>query len=77
MKLRSTFTITSVTDDTVFLVDQDEGMSVTNDAEQVVEYVNNLHPGKRIIYRDTEGRWDELLHDNGVFLDFAPYQKPL
>ena len=60
--------------DKVFIVDCDEGAcSVTNDAEGVVKYVNGLYPDKRIIYRDSDGRWDELGHVNGVFVDFLPY----
>jgi hypothetical protein len=27
-----------------------------------------------IVYRDTEGRWDELLHTGIRFRGFAPYQ---
>lgn len=57
------------------IVDLDEGMSVTNDAENVVREVNAQRPGYRILYRDTMGNWDELLHDNGIFQGFAPYRK--
>ncbi len=52
----------------------DGGMSVTNDAEAVVAYLTELQrltAGKHLIYRDTEGRWDELSHDGaGKFLGF-------
>ena len=53
-------------------------MSVTNDAERVVRELNERHPGYRVIYRDTESRWDELSHDNGTFLGFtiAPGMAP-
>lgn len=47
-------------------------LSVTNDAEAVCEAVNIKWPGHRIIYRDTEGNWDELIHANGTFQRFAP-----
>jgi hypothetical protein len=77
MMPRSIFTITKVTEDKVFLIDGDVGMSVTNDAEQVVEYVNNLHPGKRIVYRDTDNNWDELEHNNGVFIGFKTYEEAI
>ena len=52
--------------------DQDHGLSVTNDAENVVVEVLARHRVDRIIYRDTEGRWDELRHDGSKFTDFAP-----
>jgi hypothetical protein len=49
-------------------------MSVTNDAEYVVAEVVKQCGNKtaRVIYRDSDGRWDELVHDNGVFVRFAP-----
>lgn len=61
----------------------DGRMSITNGAEQVVLSVKAFHsavfqgmPGKppfsemRIIYKDTTGRWDQLLHKDGVFDGF-------
>lgn len=42
-------------------------MSVTNDAEFVVRTVFNVHGDHPIIYRDTEGQWDELRHREGYF----------
>lgn len=59
----------------VFIVDNDVGMSITNDAEAVVEDVLAKYPYHRIIYRDTMGQWDELLHWNGKFAGFKPYSK--
>lgn len=47
-------------------------MTVTNDAEAVVREVVAIHGEKRIAYRDTEGQWDELQHERGVFKGFAP-----
>lgn len=52
--------------------EQNAAMSVTNDAEAVVKKVVELHGDHRVIYRDTDGRWDELLHQNGRFTGFAP-----
>ena len=49
-------------------------MTVTNDAEAVVEYLHERFPGYRIVYRDTEGEWAELEHDRGVFTGFAPWK---
>lgn len=47
-------------------------MSVTNDAERVCREMNERHPGYRIVYRDTIGRWDELVHENGRFINYKP-----
>lgn len=49
-----------------------ETRSVTNDAEKVVADVVQRHGNKQIFYRDTDGRWDELVHTDGVFERFAP-----
>jgi hypothetical protein len=50
--------------------------SLTNDAEAVIEecaFTGALVPGRRVIYRDTLGRWDELLVDSELrFVDFRP-----
>lgn len=51
-------------------VGHDVRPSVTNDAEAVVREVHERYPGRRIIYRDSDGRWDELCHHNGTFLQF-------
>jgi hypothetical protein len=46
--------------------------SVTNDAENVVSNIAREYGNMRIFYRDTDGQWDELVHDNGKFIRFAP-----
>lgn len=73
MPLRSTFT-REVTDGFVLLVDQDRGMSVTNDAENVIADLaaEGLLQGRAVLYRDTDGRWDELGHDGARFTGFRP-----
>ena len=64
-----------------YIVDRDAGgKSITNDAEWVVEQVVaslrrrgcDKAGSWRIVYRDTGGRWDELVHDDGVFKAFRP-----
>ena len=57
----------------VWIVDEcAEGrLSVTNDAEAVCHELHARFPNHRIIYRDTEGKWDELLHRSGVFVGFT------
>ena len=60
----------------VAISDQCDGttLSVTNDAESVVAELNRtLDLGdRRLIYRDTDGRWDELVHERGAFVGFSP-----
>ena len=58
------------------------GRSVTNAAEQVIEYLSERltdHEGGgmpfdayRVLYRDTIPQWDELEHDGAKFTGFAP-----
>jgi hypothetical protein len=61
-------------DDKVFLIDPDNGsMSITNDAENVVEYCLLMYGNKRIIYLDTNLEWWELLHDDKAFVGFRHY----
>lgn len=54
-------------------------MSVTNDAENVVRVLTEagrLKPDTQLLYRDSDGRIDEIRHDGrGNFLGFAPGPK--
>jgi hypothetical protein len=70
------YKVIETTDSTVFLVDLNLGnRSVTNDAENVVRKILSEHGRTRkIVYRDSMGDWDELIHDGETFLDFGPYQ---
>lgn len=62
MNTRSDYEIVCVQEDKIFLVDLDLGnKSVTNDAEKVYIEIKRNFPGKRIIYRDTLGMWDEII----------------
>ena len=60
----------------VDMCDQHGSLSVTNDAEAVCKNLHPRYPHHRIIYRDTDGRWDEIVHDAGVFKGFAPIRDP-
>ena len=52
-------------------------ISVTNDADAVVPEVAANYGDRRIIYRDSEGNWDELVHQDGRFICFAgPSEAP-
>ena len=47
--------------------------TVTNDAEAVVEYLQThrlLEGNRRLLYRDSEGMWDEILVNDGRFAGF-------
>ena len=56
----------------VWILDEDGPLSVTNDAERVVAELFKTYGDRRIIYRDTDGNWDELQHRGSVFTGFAP-----
>jgi len=73
---RATYDVVRVTSDVIYLVDRNRGMSVTNDAENVVAEVVNEYGDKRVVYRDSMGNWDELEHNDGTFTGFAPYRGP-
>lgn len=78
MKNHADFRIVAETDEIVFIEDMNLGnVSVTNEAEYVVQTVLSNHgTRRRIIYKDSEGQWDELVHDGKQFVDFAPYKGP-
>jgi len=73
---RASYIYVGSNDTTVYISDLNIGMSVTNDAERVVEEIIPRFKGKRIVYKDTDGRWDELVHDGHQFTGFAPSQAP-
>ena len=53
-------------------------MSVTNDAENAVAYLMLRYPNPtwtRLIYRDSDGYFDELAVKNGEFVGFAPLRE--
>lgn len=57
----------------VWIIDLNDGaMSVTNDAEAVCLQVYADLGDVRIIYRDSAGNWDELVHADGRFVGFNP-----
>jgi len=59
---RSLYDIVSIESDRVFIIDLDLPgcKSVTNDAENVWLDIQKLFPGRRVIYRDSMSRWDEI-----------------
>jgi hypothetical protein len=54
----------------LYLVDDDVGVSMTNDAEAVCRWADECFPRWRVVYKDTMGRWDIMTHDRGTFMGF-------
>jgi hypothetical protein len=80
MKRGANYQVKAVTEDSVFIRDMCNemgGMSVTNAAEEVVAQILENYGNKHIIYQDTEGQWDELIHDGTQFTDFGPFRGTL
>lgn len=74
MLRQSEFSWIAETPEIVFIVDLDNGgLSVTNDAENVVKACIKLYNGKRIVYRDSMNNWDELEHDGAKFTGFSHF----
>jgi hypothetical protein len=74
--LRCDFYIAQEGANFIAIVDRNGGgMSVTNDAEAVCSSLHRqgkLPKTRFLIYRDSDGRWDQLVHDGeGKFLGFA------
>ena len=70
--MKSSFSITEIKDDRVVILDNNlGGRSVTNDAENVVEYLYSVYGNRHIFYIDSEGVLDELRHKNGNFVGFG------
>lgn len=68
---RSSYRVARIAEGFVWIIDQDGPLSVTNDAEAVVADLFKTYGDRRIIYRDTQGDWDELVHESGRFKSFA------
>jgi hypothetical protein len=72
--MRAEYDIVYMDEHKVYLIDLDLGAkSITNDAERVYEEIQKKFPGKRVIYRDTMGRWDEIVLEEHCINDqFGP-----
>lgn len=59
----------------ITIIDEDRGMSVTNDIENVVKEIESLHgldaDDYLIIYRDTDGTWDGWDNKNQLFIPLS------
>lgn len=75
----SDYCVVKITKTTVWIEDLNlGGRSVTNDAERVCKKLNGSPQshGRRIIYKDSDGQWGELLHVNGRFTGFGDGEAP-
>jgi hypothetical protein len=72
--IRAAFSIEHASFVCVTDLDLDGARSVTNDIENVIAdlvTMERLFPGDRLIYRDSEGTWDEVVLDDACrFVDF-------
>jgi len=70
---RADYEMVRVTAQIVWIRDRNLGsISITNDARGVCRRVWHDYPLHRIINQDSEGNWDELKHEGGRFIGFAP-----
>lgn len=74
MRSRSNWKVLTNCDAEVVIKDLNtSSMSVTNDAENVVFDLYDrgaLWHGKRLLYFDSNGDLDEIVHEHGRFVDF-------
>lgn len=74
LRLRHGHTVPIITDSYIYLEDCNNGLSITNSAEDIViELEDKIDDGlknRRIFYKDTTGTIDEILVKYGLFLDF-------
>ena len=75
MMIRSTFHFVEMTPEKIVIADdanRNGTMSVTNDAENVVEsFLEMYGPEMKFFYYDTENELTELCHDGKVFTGFG------
>ena len=72
---KSNFVIVQETDEYMYIVDISLHFdTITNTVKSVLSqlYAHHILGNKRLIYRDSDGRIDEIKHNNGVFINFAP-----
>lgn len=75
MEQQAQYDLVMATDLHILILDLDQGRSVTNDADSVVRRVDAQLGSigrRRLFYRDTTGRFDELVVRDGRFVGFRP-----
>lgn len=73
--LRCSFEVHQATEEWIYLVDRNTGdRTLTNDAPAVIEHLAKTMDlrNRRVYYRATDGRIDELWHEDGRFRGYAP-----
>jgi hypothetical protein len=73
-KKEARFVVKRVTERFVYIADISESeKNITTDVENVLAHLYKYHAlgSRRLFYRDTLGVISEIVHDNGVFLNFA------
>ena len=79
---KANYEILVVNDDIVIIKDVgpwDQFMTITNDAEGVVEDLAQkgfLSRPRRLMYYDSENQCDEIVHKDGKFVGFKPGGSP-
>ena len=77
--MRSSFDVVAINDLAIILIDLNKGRSVSSDAPNVVNDLQKKIPGgigyRRIFFRNSKGRYDQLLVKNNKFIDFASCTK--
>jgi len=70
---------TFLTEDVAYIVQMpgSNGPSITNDAERIVARLWWEHRRPHVVYRDTMGNWDEILHEEGCFKGLASWKGPV
>lgn len=66
------YDVVEIGDNYIYIEESNEGKTVTNDAEWVIEQLHEDYDlaGKRVFYKDCYGEVDEITHVNGVFKGF-------
>ena len=69
----TTYEVLHVSETLILIRDLDQGRTITNDADAVVQNVSASLKGigrRRLFYRDTDGRFDELVTSAEQFKGF-------
>jgi len=70
-KSQADFRVLDVTDTYINIEDLNGKKSVTNDAENVTLWLYKTFGQKQFYYYDSDGNFDRLIHDKGIFKGFA------
>ena len=74
LELKSKFSIARCTEEYLYIIDcGGDTRTVTNDADNIVRFLSESYNlgNRRLIYRDSLGEIDEIIHENGQFKGFS------